>query len=450
MLHDVNDLAVSLHTPAACTEWNAVQHGFLAHAAVTPTHLARVLEAAPDFALAHAAKGLFLVILGRSELLPVARHALELAAGGEANAREAQYVAALRAAVEGRLRLAADMFDQLLEIWPTDALAMKLVQALRFMCGDPGGMRRSVEAVAPQWEDHPMRGYLLGCHSFALEETGEYGAAERAGRAGLELAPDDAWGLHAVAHVHDMTGRADDGLKWLAGREAHWAHCNNFGYHVWWHLALFHLDRTEYDRALALYDTRVRAERTDDFRDIANAASMLLRLEFEGVDVGHRWEEVAELAAARVEDGALVFADLHYLSALIRTGRMAEADRIAQRLAEETGQIRHDQHEVAQLTGADLARGLVLFRDADYKAALAALRAGLAGQQRLGGSHAQRDVFQRLTIEAAFRADDMDAAETLLRQRALARGGEDGYMQRCMARVALRRQDRRAAGLAAQ
>ena len=38
-----------------------------------------------------------------------------------------------------------------------------------------------------------------------MEEAGEFVAAEQQGLKGLSLAPDDAWGLHAVAHVFDMT-----------------------------------------------------------------------------------------------------------------------------------------------------------------------------------------------------------------------------------------------------
>jgi hypothetical protein len=56
------------------------------------------------------------------------------------------------------------------------------------------------------------------------------------------------------------------------------------------------------------------------------------------------------------------------------------------------------------------------------------LRAGHADLQRIGGSHAQRDVFDRITIEAALRGGYTDAAEALLRDRMVRRGGAlDGY-----------------------
>lgn len=435
MLQDLNGLTVSLDAGAACDAWNATQSAFLAHGAATPQTLAVTLNATPEFALGHAAKGLFYLLLGRAELVPAAQLALEAARAGSADSREAVYVRALRAALQGRLSLAADMLDDLLAIWPRDALAMKLVHALRFISGDAVGMRASLEAIAPQWDDHPLRGYLMGCQAFALEETGEYAQAERVGRAGLELAPDDAWGLHAVAHVHDMTGRAAEGVRWLAGKSGHWAHCNNFGYHVWWHLALFHIDRGATGPALELYDRKIRPAPTDDFRDIANAASLLMRLEIEGVDVGSRWEELAELSAARRDDGVLVFADLHYQIALVRAGRRADATALADRMARDAGLLLHDQHEVAAICGLGVARGLLEFRDGAYAEALARLRPALNELARIGGSHAQRDVYWRLTVEAALRAGKTTVARELLEQRKVARGAEDGYTQRCFDRI---------------
>ena len=66
----------------------------------------------------------------------------------------------------------------------------------------------------------------------------------------------------------------------------------------------------------------IRRHRTDDYRDISNATSLLMRLELEGMNVGRRWDELASLSEARVDDGCLVFADLHYMLALAAAGRV--------------------------------------------------------------------------------------------------------------------------------
>jgi tetratricopeptide (TPR) repeat protein len=361
-------------------------------------------------------------------MVEIARQAYAAAlTGAPATMREIAFVHALGDWLKGRPTRAAARMEVVLRLNPRDALAMKLIQAIHFVMGRPAAMRASVEGVMDAWGDHPARGYLLGCHAFALEETGEFARAERTGRAGVALAPDDAWGLHAVAHVFDMTARARDGLDWLTGREASWAHCNNFRFHVWWHRALLHLDLGEHDAALALYDADIRAEKTDDYRDISNGASLLARLELEGVNVGHRWEELADLSENRATDGCLAFADLHYMLALCGGDRDGAAAGLIARM-QATRAAGNEAQAIIAHPGLHVAKGLQAFAAGEYPVAWMHLRAGRADLQQIGGSHAQRDVFDRITIEAALRGGYTAAAESLLRDRMARRGGSlDGY-----------------------
>ena len=39
---------------------------------------------------------------------------------------------------------------------------------------------------------------------------------------GLALTPDDAWAVHAVAHIYEMKAEVDKGLKFMEGREKDW------------------------------------------------------------------------------------------------------------------------------------------------------------------------------------------------------------------------------------
>lgn len=430
MKHDAFGQPTGLESDKGLQDWNAAQLGFLAHSAATPEHLAAVLRAEPGFALGHAAKGLFLLLLGRRELRDDAVAALATAdaavAGGAVSARERGFVEALRAWIAGRPTQAVEILEHGLEARPDDPLAMKLGHAIRFVLGDSRGMRASIERVLPAYApDHPARGYLLGCHAFALEETGDYEKAGIAGRQALWTAPDDAWGLHAVAHVHDMTCDARAGLDWLAGREEAWAHCNNFRYHVWWHKALMHLDLGQVDEVLALYDSEIRKDRTDDYRDISNATSLLVRLELDGVDVGERWEELAVLCAARTGDGSLIFADLHYLLALTATGRDDAVSEMLGRIARDGAATASDSDARMADPGIAASRGLAAFGAGQYGRAFDDLAAARRSMQLAGGSHAQRDVFERLTIDAGIRAGRIDGAERVLDERRALRAGRD-------------------------
>lgn len=429
MYLDLCDGQTSLTTPKARAAWNDLISAFLAHGASTPTHLATVLENEPDFAMGHAAKGLFCLMLGRREMIPVAQEAYTTAQRASANhLRERLWVKALGAFLQGRVSAAIACMEDALRDNPRDTFSAKMSHAMRFVLGDAKGMRASLEAVLPaHGSDHPLRGYLLGCHAFALEETGDYAAAEATGLAGLRHAPDDAWGLHAVAHVYDMTAQPDRGIALIETNENAWDHCNNFRYHVWWHKALLHLDRGEYDVVLALYDNKIRHDKTDDYRDISNATSLLMRLELDGVDVGTRWEELADLCENRTEDGCLVFADLHYMLALGSAGRFDAAGALALRFTTDARKPTEMAERVAD-PGLAALTGLHSFAEGRYDTAFLNLAAARGTMQTIGGSHAQRDVFERMTIDAGLRAGFLDQTKDILSQRRAKRNGaEDSF-----------------------
>lgn len=433
MMQDLFGQSTSLMHNTTLDSWNKAQLGFLAHAAITPEHLGAVLAAEPDFALGQAVKGLFCLLLGRREMMQPARDALRAAQQSAqdtpVSAREMTFVTALENWMSGDPGKSVQTLEAGLRANPDDTLAMKLSHAIRFVLGDGAGMRRSVERVLPAYgADHPGYGYLLGCHAFTLEETGEYDKALETGLKALTLAPDDAWGLHAVAHVYDMTGNAAGGLGWLDGREAAWAHCNNFRYHVWWHKALMYLDMGQIDAVLDLYDTHVRADHTDDYRDISNGTALLMRLELNGVDVGTRWQELADLSAARTEDGCLIFADLHYLLALTGDGRTTDAARLVARIRRDAELSGDTAQQRMAKPGLAAALGLQAFGDGQYDVAFGHLVQARDTMQLAGGSHAQRDIFERMTIDAGIRAGQFDRAGAILDQRQLLRGNtEDGY-----------------------
>jgi tetratricopeptide (TPR) repeat protein len=426
MLHDICHAPVSLDDPTLLTEWNGMIRAFLSHGTATPTHLGAVLAGAPDFAMGHAAKGIFSLMMGRKELNADARDAGLAAASALAAAggstRERLWVRALGEWLDGRPSGAIAAMERVLAEHPTDTLSAKVSHAIRFILGDGVGMRASIENVMAAHKGHALEGYVLGCHAFTLEETGDYAGAEATGLRGLELSGDDAWGLHAVAHVYDMTARPDHGIALIENNCSAWDHCNNFRYHVWWHKALLHLDRGELDIALALYDDQIRAEKTDDYRDIANATSLLMRLELEGMAVGDRWTELADFAQGRTDDGCLVFADLHYMLALAAAGREGAAHAMTTRFGTDAMRPGEMPARVAD-PGKAALRGLNAFAEGRYRDAFTDLTSARPSMQIIGGSHAQRDVFERMTIDAGLRAGHVDATEILIEDRIARRAG---------------------------
>jgi hypothetical protein len=86
-----------------------------------------------------------------------------------------------------------------------------------------------------------------------------------------------------------------------------------------------------------------------------------------------------------------------------------------------------DSDVVMRRPGLALAKGLQAFAAGHYAAALANLRVGRGELMRIGGSHAQRDVFERIAVDAAIRSGALAEAQELLVERDARRGARDGF-----------------------
>ena len=286
--------------------------------------------------------------------------------------------------------------------------------------GDSAGLRDAVARVLPAWDEKvPGHGFVEGMYAFGLEESGDYAAAERHGRQGVESNPDDLWSIHAVAHVMEMQGRLEDGSQWLSQPLDIWDDRNAFKEHLWWHRALFAFERDDQEQVLALYDDAVRRDKESDFYlNLVNCASLLWRLRFQAVEVGDRWEELADMCEARIDDHVLVFSDVHFAMGLAGAGRTEAMER--QLASLEAFAATPDNFGAATVgpVTLPLCRGLLAFAKGDYPGAVELMLPIRRDTVCLGGSHAQRDIFNQFLIEAALAARDFKLARALLAERA--------------------------------
>ena len=75
--------------------------------------------------------------------------------------------------------------------------------------------------------------------------------------------------------------------------------------------------------------------------------------------------------------------------------------------------------------GKSALAGLNAFAEGRYDAAFRDLAAARPTMQTIGGSHAQRDVFERMTIDAGLRAGYIDQTEDILAERLTRRAGAE-------------------------
>jgi tetratricopeptide (TPR) repeat protein len=256
----------------------------------------------------------------------------------------------------------------------------------------------------------PGWGMILSCRCFAHEEAGNYTLAEGAGRQAIEVDPGDLWGAHAIAHVLEMQGRRSEGIDWLKRLEPNWEGANNLKHHLFWHRAMFHIERREFDEVLSLYDHGFRDLGSpltlaipDMYIDVQNAASMLFRLERQGVDVGDRWVELADKAEARIGDCLSAFTLPHWMMALAATGRAEAAQRMIAAMREfANGQ--GTTQTIVRDYALPVAEAVLARAGGRHAEAVATMRPVLGGMFRLGGSHAQQDVLEQLFVDAGLKS----------------------------------------------
>jgi hypothetical protein len=247
LVSDAHGNPVTTSGPGPATLLDDAVTAYLGFRKDTGDRLKAVFVADPDLVLAHCLRGYFMMLFGQRAMVPRAQRSLEAARAAAqtigVTPREAAHMAALAAWVAGDFAGATGRWEAIAAEHPRDVLALKLAQYGCFYSGESKRMRDVLALALPAWDAAmPGYGFVLGCHAFGLEETGDYAAAERTGREAVERNPADIWAAHAVAHVFEMSGRPQEGAGWIVHLEGHWRECNNFAYHALWHRCLFLLE----------------------------------------------------------------------------------------------------------------------------------------------------------------------------------------------------------------
>jgi hypothetical protein len=198
-----------------------------------------------------------------------------------------------------------------------------------------------------------------------------------------------------------------------------WTEGSFFAVHNWWHLALFHLGLGETDEVLRLFDGPIYGVRSDMAFDMVDAAALLWRLELRGVDVGDRWNVLADVYATQPR-GQYAFDDAHAMLAFVGAGREAEAQALLDRQAAVLAGP-GDNALFAGEVGLPVMQALHAFGHKDYDRTIELLRDVRSKAARFGGSHAQRDLIDLTLIAAAGRGGERSLEQALLAERAAAK-----------------------------
>lgn len=403
---------VTLDSEASLAPLNDFVEGFIASEARAVNVLQAQHDASPIVQAYCAALHMF------AETGDAPRNAapfLEKAQAGaaRATAREQRFIAAVAAWVRGDIPRAIALHEEQAHAFPRDLASLKLGQYHLFNRGDPPGMLRLALAALPAAGDVP---FLHGMLAFAWEQCHFLEQAEAAARQAIAMRRKEPWAHHALAHVMLTQGRLVEGHAFLQEVSSTWTGLNSFMVtHNWWHQALFALDLDRLDEVLAIHDQHVWAEAKEYSQDQVNAVSLLARVELAGGSVGDRWQDLGGYLARRGHDHVLPFLDMQYLYGLARAGRDAEAQALLASMESHASQP--GATAAWQRVCIPASQGLLAHARGDWKGAVEGLGTALPRLLEIGGSHAQRDLFAQVHLDAMLKCGSLAGAQNLLQQQ---------------------------------
>jgi hypothetical protein len=240
-------------------------------------------------------------------------------------------------------------------------------------------------------------------------------------RASLASNPRNAHAAHQRVHGFFESGDAAGGAAFLEAWLPDYDRAGQLHCHLSWHLALFELALGNSDRARAIYLDSIRPSvaQCAPMLSLADSTSFLWRWRLYDVTppVEQEWDEVAAHARRHFPCASLAFADLHagLAEAATGDGNAAQARIVGLHSLFEQGRLPPGTVAPA------LCAGAVALALGDNTRAATVLEAALAELPRIGGSHAQREVFEDSLIIAYLRSGQPNKAAPLLRSRLVRR-----------------------------
>jgi hypothetical protein len=161
---------------------------------------------------------------------------------------------------------------------------------------------------------------------------------------------------------------------------------------------------------------------SETYVDVSNQAALLKRMQLSGIDVGERWQALAEHAKKRIHDHMLPFRDAHFSLALAAGGAFDAARHHIESMAEFSAQGAGWRAEATRDILIPLCEGMLAYEAGDYDKATDLFWPLRHEIVHIGGSHAQRDLFAQIICDAASRSSKLPLARSLLSERVLSRG----------------------------
>jgi tetratricopeptide (TPR) repeat protein len=411
--HDRYGLTLTANGAAAVDYYLTGVDRFLSADVGAQAALAQAIEADEGFAAAYATQALVQQLQGLSA--EAARHVSgALAHMKAASGRERRYIEAIASFVGGDRSGAESLVEAYLDEFPRDAVLLFLHGFLLGRSGRADWQQRQLAYLAHLAPHYGDDWFFLGQYAFAHHALNRFEESRRLAERSLAHNPRCGYAVHSLAHVFYETNAHAAGSAFLDGWMADYDRGAPMHCHLAWHLALSELAMGHEARVMEVYEQFIRPEVARTRTSMYDAASLLWRCQLYGCANGALpWPAVCELAGRVTAQPGMAFVDANAALALAAAHDEAAFGRLVDGLR----RLEAQGHPTAGPVVLPLVQGLWAFAQGAYDEAIRRIEPVADQVVRIGGSNAQREVFEDTLLEAYLRAGRFAEAEALLRRR---------------------------------
>jgi tetratricopeptide (TPR) repeat protein len=405
-------LGLSTSSAAAGARFQEGMDRLLAYGAGADESFEAALVADERLAVAHAGVALLAAVQGDAAAARAAAGRARETVGG-ASRRERQHVEALSALIAGETARGLALVDEHVKEFPRDAL---LVNQASSAIGFAGARDREharlafLERLAPAYGDD---WWFQSALAFTYHEVDRFEDSRRLSERSLQQYPANANASHNLAHISFETLDTDGGAEFLESWLATYDRRASFHCHLAWHLAMFELHRGAYGRARKILERDLLGAVNPRLAMIDGSALLWrLRLDGEPGADAPAWRSLADLAQ-RVSRPGFIFGEIHAALAYAASGDDAALAKLIDGLRD----LDRKGHPIAGTVALPLVEGIAAFVAGDHTTALRHLEAVDADTHRIGGSHAQWELFEETMVACYLTRERWEDALRLVRRR---------------------------------
>jgi tetratricopeptide (TPR) repeat protein len=409
-LTDRYGLTVTTESPGALAQFQDGMDRLLAYGPGAEESFAAALAADDGLAVAHVGRALLAAVQGdAASARAAAGRARETVAG--ATRRERQHVEAVSALVAGETARGLALVDEHVKDFPRDAVLVNQASSSIALAGRSDREEHRVaflERLAPAYGDD---WWFQSALAFTYHEVDRFEESWRLSEASLQQYPRNASAAHNLAHIQFETLDIDAGAafldEWMAGYDRRATfHC-----HLAWHQAMFALHEGRYAQALAIFERDILRS-VNPRSAMTDGTALLWRVRLDGAHEPLPWRSLADLAAGVSRPGYL-FGECHAALAYAACGDEAALTKLMDGLRA----LDAKGNPIAGRVVLPLVQGTAAFAAGDYAGALTHFEPVESEMHRIGGSHAQWELFEETMVACYLELARYDDALRLVRRR---------------------------------